>query len=79
VNVTDVRPDALTVNIAAPVLELSAVIVTLCAVPKFDGVNVSELPLVTDRPVFPEVRATDTVTFDDGAEDSDTPTVPVPA
>ena len=27
--------------------------------------------------MFPEVRATDTVTFDDGAEDSDTPTVPV--
>ena len=77
VNVTEVRPDALTVNVAAPLLELSAVIVTLCAVAKFDGVNVSELPAVTDRPVFPEVLATDTVTFADGAEDSDIPTVPV--
>jgi hypothetical protein len=66
------------VNVAAPLLELSALIVTLCAVAKFDGVNVSEPPAVTDRPVLPEVRATDTVTFEDGAEDSDTPTVPVP-
>jgi len=76
VNVTEVRPDALAVNVAAPLLELSAVIVTLCAVAKFDGVNVR---LVGDavRPVFPEVRATDTVTFEDGAEDSDIPTVPV--
>ncbi len=63
-NVTEVRPVALTVNVAAPVLVLSAVTVTLCADAKFDGVNVSELPAVTDRPVFPEVRATDTVTFD---------------
>ena len=78
VNVTEVRPVALTVNVAAPLLELSAVIVTLCADAKLAGVNVSELPAVTDRPVFPEVRATDTVTFADGAEDSDTPTVPVP-
>ncbi len=78
VNVTEVRPVALTVNVAAPLLELSAVTVTLCAVAKLAGVNVSELPAVTDRPVFPEVRATDTVTFADGAEDSDIPTVPVP-
>jgi hypothetical protein len=77
VNVTEVRPDALTVNVAAPLLELSAVIVTLCAVAKLVGVNVSELPAVTDRPVFPEVLATATVTFEDGAEDSDIPTVPV--
>jgi hypothetical protein len=77
VNVCEVRPDALTVNVAVPLLELSAVIVTLCPAEKFDGVNVSELPAVTDRPVFPEVRATDTVTLEDGAEDSDTETVPV--
>ena len=77
VNVTEVRPVALAVNVAAPLLELSAVIVTLCADAKLAGVNVSEVPAVTDRPVFPEVRATVTVTFADGAEDSDTPTVPV--
>jgi hypothetical protein len=75
--VTDVRPDALTVNVAAPVLVLSAVTVTVCAVPKFDGVNVSELPAVTESPVFPDVRATVTVTFADGAADSEIPTVPV--
>jgi hypothetical protein len=78
VNVTDVRPLALTVKVAAPVLELSAVTVTFWGVEKFDGVNVSELPAVTDRPVFPEVRAVVTVTFEDGAADSETPTVPVP-
>jgi hypothetical protein len=77
VNVAEARPVALAVNVAAPLLELSAVIVTFCAAAKFDGVNVSVLPAVNDKPVFPEVRATDTVTFEDGAEDSDIPTVPV--
>ena len=78
VKVTDVRPEALAVNVAAPVPELLAVIVTFCAVEKFDGVNVSELPPVTDRPLFPEVNAVLTVTFEAGAEDSEIPTVPVP-
>src|SRR6202021_3674817 len=75
---TEVRPVPLTVNVAAPLLELFAVIVTLCADAKLAGVNVSELPAVTDRPVFPEVRVTDTVTLADGAEASATPTVPGP-
>src|SRR5215469_3084668 len=77
VKVTDVKPEALTVNVAAPVPELLAVSVTFCAVEKFDGVNVSELPPVTDRPLLPEVNAVVTVTFEAGAADSDTPTVPV--
>jgi hypothetical protein len=64
------------VNVATPVLEESAVIVTLCAVEKFDGVNVSEVGEAVS-PVFPEVLATDTVTFPDGAEDSDIPAEPV--
>src|SRR5215469_14021633 len=77
VNATEVKPDALAVNVAAPVPEPLAVIVTFCAVEKFDGVNVSELPPVTDRPLFPEVNAVVTVTFEVGADDSDIPTVPV--
>ena len=76
-NVTDVRPEALTVNVADPVLELSAVTVTLCGEEKLAGVNVSEPPAVTDRPVFPEVRAVVTVTFPEGALDSEMPTVPM--
>jgi hypothetical protein len=66
------------VKVAAPVPELFAVIVTFCGVAKLDGVNVSEPPAVTDSPLFPEVSAVVTVTFADGAADSDIPTVPVP-
>jgi hypothetical protein len=77
VKVTDVRPVALVVNVAAPVPAELAVIVTLCAVAKLDGVNVSDPPPVTERPVFPEVRLVVTVTFPDGALDSERPTVPV--
>src|SRR5690348_7535699 len=75
VKVIEVRPDALTVNVAAPVPEASAETVTFCAVAKLAGVNVSDAPPDTDRPVLPEVRAVVTVTFADGAEDSEIPTV----
>src|ERR1700733_10242255 len=74
-NVTEVRPVPLAVNVVAPVPELFAVIVTFCAVAKFDGVNVSDVG-DSVSPVFP-LAAIDTVTFEDGAEDSDIPTVPV--
>jgi hypothetical protein len=77
VKVTDVRPVALAVNVAAPVPVLAAVIVTLCGVEKLAGVNVSEPPAVTDKPLFPEVRLVVTVTFPEGAADSEIPTVPV--
>ena len=62
---------------AAPVPVALAVTVTVCGVAKFAGVNVSELPAVTDSPLFPEVNAVLTVTFAVGAADSDMPTVPV--
>ena len=62
---------------ATPVLDESAATVTVCAVLKLLGVNVSVPPELTDRPVLPEVRATVTVTFEEGAVDSDTPNVPV--
>jgi hypothetical protein len=75
VNVTEVRPLALAVNVVAPVPELFAVIVTLCAVAKFDGVNVSDVGEAVS-PLLP-LAAIDTVTFEDGAEDRDIPTVPV--
>ena len=64
-------------KVALPVLELSAVKVTACAVPKLAGVKVSEDPPVTESPVFPAVRAVVTVTFAAGAADSEIPTVPV--
>jgi hypothetical protein len=75
VNDAEVRPVALAVNVVAPLLELFAVIVTFCAVAKFDGVNVSEVGDAVS-PVLP-LAVMETVTFEDGAEDSDTPTVPV--
>ena len=78
VKLTVVKPVALALNVAWPVPELLAVIVTFCAVEKFVGVKVSEAPADTDRPVFPDARATATVTFEVGADDSDIPTVPVP-
>ena len=68
---------ALTVKVAWPVLDASAVKVTACAVAKLAGVKVSEDPPVTDRPVLPAVRAVVTVTFAAGAADSERPTVPV--
>jgi len=76
VNVTEVSPEELSVNVACPVLEPSAVIDTACPLLKLEGVKVR---LVGDavRPVLPEVLATDTVTFEEGAEDSETATVPV--
>jgi hypothetical protein len=40
-------------------------------------VNVKLAPPVTDSPVLPEVRAVLTVTLDDGAADSEIPTVPL--
>jgi len=79
VTVTDavVKPDAVALNVALPVLDESAAIVTVCAVAKLLGVNVSVPPELTDRPVLPEVRATVTVTLEVGAVDSETPKVPV--
>ncbi len=76
--VTEVYPVALTVNVAAPVPELFAVIVTFCGDAKSDGVKVSDPPPVTDRPLLPEVNDVATVTFAAGAADSEIPTVPVP-
>src|SRR5690242_4267864 len=64
-------------NVAVPVPDESAAIVTVCAVAKLLGVNVSVPPEPTDSPVLPEVRLTVTVTLDVGAVDSDTPNVPV--
>src|SRR5580692_10731637 len=64
-------------KVAAPVLDESAAIVTVCAVAKLAGVNVSVPPELTDRPVLPEVRLTVTVTLAEGAVDRDTPNVPV--
>src|SRR5690348_7769411 len=75
--VIEVRPGALTVNVAWPVPVALAEIVTFCAVAKLAGVNVRLAPPDTDRPVLPEVRAVDTVTFDEGAEDRLIPTVPL--
>jgi len=71
-------PVALAVNVAAPVLEASAAMVTVCAVAKLPGVKVSVAPELTDSPVLPDVRLTVTVTLDVGAVDSDTPKVPLP-
>ncbi len=64
-------------KVALPVLELSALTVTVCAVAKLDGVNVRVPPPVTVSPLSPEVRVVVTVTFADGAADSDSPNVPV--
>jgi hypothetical protein len=63
--------------VAAPVLEESPATVTVCAVAKLAGVNVSVPPEETESPVLPEVRLTVTVTFELGAVESDTPKVPV--
>src|SRR6185437_14254585 len=63
--------------VATPVLELSAVIVTVWGVPKLDGVNVSEPPPVTESPVFPDVLVVVSVTFEVGAADNETANVPV--
>ena len=68
---------ALTVKVALPVPPLSAVNVTFCAVAKLAGVKVSDDPPLTLSPVLPEVRAVLTVTFAEGAADSEMPTVPV--
>ena len=68
---------ALMVKVAWPVLDASAVKVTFCAVAKLAGVKVSEDPPVTLSPVLPAVRAVVTVTFAEGAADSERPTVPV--
>src|SRR5438105_4769309 len=75
--VIEVRPGALTVNVACPVLEASAEIVTFCAVAKLAGVKVRDPPPLTDRPVLPEVREVVTVTLADGADDRLIPTVPL--
>jgi len=75
---TEVRPVALTVNVAAPLLALSAVIVTLCRPnAKLAGreTSASCRRSPTGRCSL-RSRATDTVTFADGAEDSDTPNRP---
>ncbi len=76
VTVALVWPVADAVKVALPVPEESAVTVTGCAVFQFDGVKVSEDPLVTDKPVLPAVRATPTVTFALGCVDSFTENVP---
>ena len=67
---------AVAVNVAVPVLEESAVMVTSWAVFQSDGVKISVPPEVTDRPLLPEVKCTVTVTVDVGAAESATPKVP---
>ena len=64
-------------NLAVPVLEESAVMVTSCAVFQSAGVKVRVPPEVTDMPLLPEVKSTVTVTAEVGAADSLTPKVPV--
>ena len=46
-------------NVAAPVLDESAAIVTFCAVFQLVGVKVRLAPALGDRPVLPDVRPTD--------------------
>ena len=64
-------------NVAVPVLEESAVMVTSWAVFQSAGVKVSVPPEVTDRPLLPVAKLTVTVTVNAGAAESLTPTVPV--
>ena len=52
---------------------MSAVTVTGCGYIQLLVVKVSDAPAMTDRPELPDVRPTATVTFPDGAADSDTP------
>ncbi len=68
---------ALAENVAAPVLAVSASIVTCCAVFQSVGVKVRLAPAPADRPLLPAVRLTDTVTSEAGAADSATPKLPV--
>lgn len=76
VTVAGAWPVADAVKVAEPVPEASAVMVTCCAVFQLDGVKVSEAPPVTDRPVLPAVRATETVAFALGCVDSFTSKAP---
>jgi hypothetical protein len=63
------------VNVVVPLLELSAVTVTVCGVAKFAGVNVSDVGDAVS-PVLP-LAAIETVSFADGAEDRASVNVPV--
>jgi hypothetical protein len=63
------------VNVVVPVPELLAVTVTVCAVPKFDGVKVSDVG-ESVSPVFP-LAAMDTVKLAAGALDRARAKVPV--
>jgi hypothetical protein len=71
--VTEVQPDALTVNVAAPVLDEFAATVTGCGRFQVLESSVTELPADTDSPLFPAVLATLTVIGEDGDAVSDTP------
>jgi len=73
--IADVYPLPDAVNVVVPVLELLAVMVTVCGVEKLDGVNVS-VDGDSVSPVFP-LAAIETVSFDDGAVDSARVNVPV--
>jgi hypothetical protein len=73
VTVTDVQPDALTVNVAAPVLDEFAATVTGWGRFQLLDESVIELPELTDRPVSPDVLATLTEMLDVGSSLSDTP------
>ena len=77
VTVTEVQPVALTVNVAAPVPELLAVMYTGCGRFQLLDDSVTGDPLATDRPVFPDVWATLTAMPADGDALSETPSTPV--
>jgi len=64
------------VNVAVPVLEQSAVMVTSCAVFQSAEVKVRVPPEVTDTPLLPEVNSAVTVTVEVGAAERRTPKVP---
>jgi hypothetical protein len=77
VTAAGVYPVALPVEVAKPVLEASAVMVTFWATSQLDDVEVSVLREPTGRPVLPGARLTVTVTFEVGAAESVTLKVPV--
>ena len=73
--VAAVYPLPLALNVVTPVPVALAVTVTVCAVAKFDGVNVS-VDGDSVSPLFPDA-AIETVSFADGAADRARVNVPV--